>query len=121
MRYKAFISYSKVADDNLASVLRSALQNLVKPWYRRHSIHVFRDETGLAASSALWSSIEANLKESEHFLLLASPQAAQSPWVDREIKWWIENRSIKNMLILFTDGKICWDNTVNDYNWHYPI
>jgi WD40 repeat protein len=117
MLYKAFISYSIDADDKSASVLRSALQDLVRPWYRLHSIQVFRDETGLSAGSALWPSIEHALIKSEYFLLLASPQSAQSSWVNREVKWWLDHRSTKNMLILLTDGKIIWDNTVNDYNW----
>lgn len=117
MLYKAFISYSHAADDKLAPALQSALHNFAKPWYRLRSIRVFRDKTSLAANPALWPSIESALNESEYFLLLASPQAVQSPWVEREIEWWLENRSIERMLILLTDGELVWNGTTNDYDW----
>lgn len=117
MLYKAFVSYSHAVDGKLAPVLQSALQNFAKPWYQLRSIRVFRDKTSLAANPALWPSIETALNESEYFLLLASPQATQSPWVEREIKWWLQNRSIENLLILLTDGELVWDKSTNDYNW----
>ena len=117
MLYKAFISYSHDADGKLAPALQSALQNFIKPWYRLRSIRVFRDKTSLAANPALWPSIETALHESEYFLLMASPQAAQSIWVAREIKWWLRNRSIETMLILLTDGELIRDKSTNDYNW----
>jgi hypothetical protein len=50
---------------------------------------VFRDETGLSTNPHLWSSIVAALDECEWFVLLASPDAATSPWVDREIEHWL--------------------------------
>jgi WD40 repeat protein len=78
---------------------------------------VFRDKTSLSANPALWSSIERALSESEYFLLLASPQAAGSSWVKREVDWWLTNRSTNKMLILLTDGEIVWDNTAGDFDW----
>jgi WD40 repeat protein len=117
MPYKAFISYSTAADGKFAPALQSALHNFAKPWYKLRSIRVFRDATSLAATPELWPSIEAALNESEYFLLLASPQAAQSYWVDREVKWWLENRSNKKMFIVLTDGVLLWDRTTNDYDW----
>lgn len=117
MLYKAFISYSHAANDKLVQALQSALQTFAKPWYRLRSIRVFRDKTTLSANPALWPSIETALHESEYFLLLASPEAARSPWVKREVEWWLRNRSIETMLILLTDGELIWDKTTNDYNW----
>jgi len=117
MLYKAFISYSTAADGKFAPALQSALHNFAKPWYKLRSIRVFRDVTSLAATPELWPSIEAVLNESEYFLLLASPQAAQSYWVDREVKWWLENRSIKKIFIVLTDGVLIWDRKTNDYDW----
>src|SRR6476659_4514163 len=35
-------------------------------------------------SPGLWTSIEKALDASEYFILLASPQAAESQWVDKE-------------------------------------
>jgi len=39
----------------------------------------------LTASPELWSSIENALKSSEYFILFASPIAATSYWVGKEI------------------------------------
>ena len=82
--YTAFISYSHAADGALAEVLQSQLQRFATPWYKRRSIRVFRDKTGLSVTPDLWESIHAALTHSEFFLLLASERAAQSPWVGTE-------------------------------------
>src|SRR5688572_31157284 len=83
-RYDAFVSYSHAADGKLAPALQAALHRFAKPWYRRRALRVFRDETSLSASPALWPSIEAALAASRYFVLLASPAAAQSRWVGQE-------------------------------------
>jgi len=56
-------------------------------------MRVFRDKTSLAMTPELWPSIEKALSESEYFLLLASPQAAQSQWVQQEVDWWLADLS----------------------------
>lgn len=117
MLYNAFLSYNQEADIKLAAVLQSALHNFAKPWYRLRSIRIFRDKTNMAATAALWPSTQTALNESEYFLLLASPKAAQSPWVAREIDWWLQNRSPEKMLIILTDGELVWDKAANDYDW----
>ncbi|TMK54811.1 MAG: TIR domain-containing protein, partial [Actinobacteria bacterium] len=87
--YDAFISYSHASDDALAPRLQAALQRLGKQWYGRRALHVFRDRTGLAVSPHLWSSICAALDDSRFFILLASPDAARSDWVGREVERWL--------------------------------
>ena len=47
---------------------------------------IFRDQTSLAANPDLYATIERELRDSRHFVLLASPGAAQSPWVGRETR-----------------------------------
>ena len=93
MPYDAFISYSHAADGKLAPALQSALHRFAKPWYRLRAVRVFRDKTSLSVSPALWSAIEAALSESKYFILLASPEAAASHWVQQEVEYWIGNRS----------------------------
>lgn len=119
MNYKAFISYSHAADGRLAPAIQSALHRFAKPWYRLRAIRVFRDKTTLAATPTLWPSIEKALGESEFFLLLASPEAAASPWVQREIAFWIERRpdDRDNFLIILTGGNLVWDNRSGDFDW----
>jgi hypothetical protein len=65
-----------------------------KPWYRLRAMRVFRDKTNLSASPGLWQSIEIALGQSEWFLFMASPRAAQSHWVEQEITWWLRNRGV---------------------------
>jgi len=117
-RYKAFISYSHSADNRLAPALRTALHGFAKPWYRLRAMRVFRDETGLAVTPALWPSIEAALLDSEYFLLLASPDAAASEWVQREVAWWLDRRPTDHLLIALTRGEIRWNDAAQDFDWN---
>lgn len=115
MRYDGFISYSHAADGRLAPALQKALQKLAKPWFRRRSLEIFRDETGLSVDPHLWGAIVRALDDSEWFLLLVSPQAAQSEWVGREIEHWKTNRSLDRILPVLTDGHWEWDEATGDF------
>jgi WD40 repeat protein len=115
--YQGFISYSHSADGRLAPAVQQALHKLAKPWYRLRLIHVFRDQTSLSANPALWPAIERALAESEYFLLMASPEAANSNWVRQEINWWLTNRPINRLLIILTDGEAKWADTERDFDW----
>lgn len=116
-RYKAFISYSHGADNRLAPALRTALHSFAKPWYQLRAMRVFRDETGLSVTPALWPSIEAALLDSEYFFLLASPDAAASEWVQREVARWLDGRSADHLLIALTHGEIRWNDAAHDFDW----
>jgi hypothetical protein len=115
--YKAFMSYSHTADTRLAPALQKGLQRLGKPWYRRSVFKIFRDDTSLAASPGLWSKIETNLAQCEYFLLLASPNAAASLWVQKEVQWWITHRSLETLFLIITGGDIAWDSRSGDFDW----
>lgn len=117
MKYNGFLSYSHAADDALAPALQSALHRLARPWYQMRALRIFRDKTTLAASPELWPAIVAALEEAEFFLLLASPPAARSRWVQREIDWWLSHRSLTKLLILLTDGDLVWDEATSDFDW----
>jgi WD40 repeat protein len=115
MRYDGFISYSHAADGRLAPALQKALQKLAKPWFRRRSLEIFRDETGLSVDPHLWGAIVKALDDSEWFLVLTSPLAAQSEWVGREIEHWRANRSVDRILPILTDGHWEWDDKTGDF------
>ena len=117
MLYKAFISYSHAADGKLAPAVQHALHRIAKPWYKLRTMRIFRDKTNLATSPGLWTSIESALREAEFFVYMASPTAAMSPWVQKEVEWWLKNRSWQSFLILLTDGDIAWDDEKHDLNW----
>ena len=117
-KYRAFISYSQAADGRLAPALQKGLQHFAKPWYRRRALRVFRDQTGLSVSPELWGSIEAALRESDFFILLASPASAASPWVAQEIQWWLTHRSTRQMFLVLTEGELHWDDAGGDFDWN---
>jgi hypothetical protein len=115
VQYNGFLSYSHAADGNLAPAVQSALHRFARPWYRLRSVWIFRDKTGLAVTPSLWETIQKALADSEYFLLLASPEAATSHWVQKEVDWWLANRSASNILILLTEGEIEWNSSANDF------
>ena len=117
MRYDAFISYSHAADNAAAPALQAALHAFARPWNQMRAMRVFRDQTSLAASPELWPAIEAALADSRWLLLMASPEAAGSRWVAREIDWWLKNRSASTLLIVLTGGALAWDEATGDFDW----
>jgi hypothetical protein len=70
----------------------------------------------LSANPALWPAIEKALSESEYFLLLASPEAASSKWVQQEVDHWRKNASPDKILFVLTDGEVVWDSTAGDFD-----
>ena len=111
MAYNAFISYSHTADGTLAAALQSALHSFAKPWYKLRALHIFRDQTNLAVNPALWSSIRDALDQSLFFILLASSEAATSPWVAQEAEYWIGRNGPSHVLIVLTGGTLKWDHS----------
>jgi len=117
LTYNGFLSYSQDADASLGAAIQSSLQRLARPWYRIRVLRIFRDQSSLAATASLWASIERALADSEYFIFLASPVAKESPWVRREVEWWLANRPINKFLILLGSGNIVWDSIGSDFDW----
>src|SRR5258707_654102 len=107
--YDAFISYSHAKDKAVASALQSAIQRLGKPWYRRRALRLFRDDPSLSATPTLWPSIEQALTNSRYLILLASPDAAASPWVNKEVAHWLAHKHAETLFIAVTEGELAWD------------
>ena len=141
--YDAFISYSHITDSRLAPALQTWLQRLTKPWYKLRAMRVYRDETDLSANPAGWPTIRQALNNSEYLILLASPRAAQSKWVKREVRHWISADpgddvpvehlddpveqlvpdQVRKLLIVLTEGEMVWrdtsaSGTAGDFDWH---
>ncbi len=115
-RYHAFISYSHAADDRLAPALQNALHRFAtRPW--RRTVRVSLDRTNLSISPGLWSSVQQQLDDAPYLILLASPTAAASKWVRREVEHWLAHRSPETLLIVLTDGEIGYDEARGDFDW----
>ena len=117
LRYDAFISYSHAVDGQLAPSLETALERFAKPWYRMRGLRVFRDDTSLTATPGLWTSIQDALDASGAFILMASPGAAGSQWVARELEHWLADRPPERLLLVLTDGDLVWDDRRAGFDW----
>ena len=87
-RYKAFISYSH-EDKKLAKWLHRRLESYRTPASLNITTAlkpIFRDEEELAASRDLSASIVTALNDSQSLIVICSPSAARSRWVNEEIK-----------------------------------
>ena len=117
MKYDGFISYSHSTDARLAIAIQTALHRFAKPWYRLRALRLYRDQTNTPAVGSLWDEIEKALRDSRYLILIASPAAAQRPWVVDEVNWWIRNRSMDNLLVVLAAGRIRWNRTTGDFDW----
>src|SRR5215203_3839542 len=94
-RYWAFISYSH-ADAKWADWLHAALETYRVPGrliqkdapnqVPKRIFPVFRDREELASSASLGENIENALRLSRSLVVICSPRAAASRWVNEEIK-----------------------------------
>ena len=115
--YNAFLSYSHSPDAKLALALQRALHRFAKRPFRLRALRVFCDSASMGANPALWPAIEHALTNSEYLILMASPQAAASPWVEKEVDYWRRNKPASNVLIALTAGEITWGGDVSDFDW----
>ena len=113
--FDAFISYTHAVDGRLAPALERGLELMAKPWYRRRALRIFRDQTSLSASPELWGSIEHALGSARAFILLTSPEAAASRWVEQEVAWWRAHQSNDSCFIALTGGDLAWDAASGDF------
>ncbi|HEX8115165.1 MAG TPA: toll/interleukin-1 receptor domain-containing protein [Kofleriaceae bacterium] len=115
-RYRAFLSYSHAADDRFAEALQKALKQFARPLFAVRALNIFRDRTDLSATPELWNSVRSALDDSDYLIYLASPKAAGSRWVKRELDHWIRTRStLATLLIVLTDGELKWEGA--DFDW----
>jgi WD40 repeat protein len=114
--YDAFISYSHAVDGRLAPELQKAIGRVAKPFYKTRALKVFRDRTNLSASPELWPTLEAALTRSRFLVLLASPEAARSKWIHREVMHWLDSGRVGRLLIVVTDGDLVWDDTARQFD-----
>lgn len=111
-RFDIFLSYNQAADHNLAEAIQVGLERFAKPWNRRRALRVFRDNSAMGVSPELWPDIVDSLDRSDWLVVLASPGARRSKWVNREIEHWLDSdrpSAARRLLLVLTDGDLAWD------------
>ncbi|MQY34751.1 hypothetical protein SRB17_27210 [Streptomyces sp. RB17] len=107
--YDAFISYATSVDAELSARLQKGLQHFNRRFLQRRGMRIFRDWSNLAPGPDLERQLIGHLERSRWLILLASPESSASPWVQKEVSWWIENGREKRILIVRTGGRMTWD------------
>ena len=105
-KYKAFISYSH-HDTSWADWLHGQLEGYQPPADLHISTAlapIFQDKEELAASPGLSETIEAALLASEYLIVVCSPAAVASTWVQTEIERFISLGRDNNIFCLIVDG-----------------
>lgn len=105
-RYKAFISYSSKDRPEAERLHRrlegfhtpKALIETAKAPVARRLQPIFKDREEFAAGSNLRSTIESALSSSEFLVVVCSPDAAKSQWVNKEIAYFRKHRDPANVL-----------------------
>jgi hypothetical protein len=110
LRYDAFISYNHAADDDLAPAVELGLQRLAKPWYRLRAMSIFRDMSDTGLNPSLWGTVQGQLDASDWLILFACPESAASRWVQQELAYWFEVKTVERVLVVQTGGELVWDH-----------
>jgi hypothetical protein len=104
-RYDAFISYSR-RNMAFAVQLQKALERYRLPRLAgkvRRRLRIFRDQSDLIGAD-YFDSIDAALTESAKLILVCSPEAARSTYVNDEVRRFIERRGADNIIPLLLNG-----------------
>ncbi len=112
MRYRAFISYSH-ADAAWATWLHRKLEGYRVPRRLRAQgeplperlTPIFRDREDLASAGELAPQIQAALADSDALIVVCSPEAARSRWVDAEVLAFKRSGRGERIFALIVDGE----------------
>jgi WD40 repeat protein/tetratricopeptide (TPR) repeat protein len=104
-RYDVFISYSR-KDTAFVGTLEKALEGYKAPAslpLERRRLVVFRDAQDLTGPE-YGVSIQASLRRSKRLLVICSPNASRSAYVDQEIEWFLQTHAGADVISLLLDG-----------------
>lgn len=103
--HDAFISYSR-RDRDFAALLEKALKAYKPPpglGLPQRTLNVFRDESDFSGTE-YYAAIDAQLRQSRKLILLCSPAARASGFVDDEVRRFIQIRGAAHVIALLLAG-----------------
>jgi WD40 repeat protein len=114
-RYDAFLSYTH-EDRPVAKAVQDALHRIGRHFGQRRALRVFRDDTNLEVSQDLWGKITDAMDDARFMVLVLSPLAAKSQWVNEEVKHWLARRNGLTPMIVLAGGRLEWDKVNRCFN-----
>jgi WD40 repeat protein len=109
--FDGFISYKQGKSGEEAAYLQRSLQNFARPWHRaRRALRIFLDLANLSFTPQAEIEMRGVLDRSAWLVLLATPVAAQSPWVKWEVKTWLDAARDDRLIIVRAGGEIEWND-----------
>lgn len=105
-RYRGFISYSR-HDEAFAKKLHRALETYTLPKEAggRRIGRFFRDEDELSGGNDVGATLKGALSESEALIVICSPAAAESFWVEKEIQYYCSLHEDPQVIACIVAGK----------------
>jgi len=110
--FDAFISYRhterdiRAAQDIQRSLEHFRIPRAIRSRTGKDNIGpIFRDKDDLSITSDLNDTICQALQNSDHLIVICSPEAKESAWVQKEIEFFLETHTRADILTVVTDGE----------------
>lgn len=109
--YAAFISYRHAALDSAAAeqvhrlIERYRIPEKLRKGGKKRFGYVFRDKEELPVSSDLSADICAALDASGHLIVICTPETKKSPWVEREIAYFLKHHHRRQVFAVLAAGE----------------
>ncbi len=115
-KYDFFICYKHEKASEFARKLEAALKTYAVAWWTRPR-RVFRDENYVVPNNDLPEFLKNALCQSQYLILLASPDAARSNWVNDELQHWCNELGRTDSLVfVLTEGHISSESGALDWS-----
>ncbi|MFE6923369.1 toll/interleukin-1 receptor domain-containing protein [Nocardia sp. NPDC057663] len=113
--YDAFISYTH-RDRPVAAGIQKAMHRIGRRVGRLHALRVFRDATDLTASPDLWARVTDAMDRARYLVVVLSPDAVTSGWVNKEVADWLRKRGPDRLLFVVAGGHLVWDEAAGRFD-----
>jgi hypothetical protein len=113
--YDAFISYTH-RDRPVAAGIQKGLHRIGRRVGRLHALRVFRDATDLSASPDLWGKVTDAMDRARYLIVVLSPHAVASKWVNKEVAHWLQRRGPDRLMFVVAGGRLTWDEDTGRFD-----
>jgi hypothetical protein len=125
-KFDVFLSYSR-KDEDFSRKLEEALESYTLPKdvnsssISRKRLNVFRDKKDLVPNQAdYYQAIEGYLNQSRYLVVISSPNARSSPYVDAEIEAFLRSNEANRVIPVLLSGKPNNDSQAKPEEYAFP-